>query len=179
MKLNHSLLLAAALLMAALAWAINKCKTAEGKMVFQDAPCAGEGEKLDVRPASGHAVRAPATAGPVPVAAATLPAPAMPLVPAAPAAPAPIAPPAAPVKSALDTSADICLAWYKPHLRDPASAYYSGHKFEDKRVLRMDLHAKNGYGGVQILKAVCEFENGRFSESWTKLQAERIGWKLN
>lgn len=166
----------AALLVAAQAWAINKCKTPEGKTVFQDAPCAGEGEKLDVRPAGGHAVRAPATAAPVPVAAAAPPPPA---VPAAPPAPAPIAPPAAPVKSALEASADTCLAWYKPHLRDPASAYYSGHKFEDKRVLRMDLHAKNGYGGVQILKAVCEFENGRFNEGWTKLQAERLGWKLN
>ena len=165
-------LFAAALLISAQAWAINKCKTPEGKTVFQDAPCAGQGEKIEVRPASGYAVRAPVSAASAPAPAATTP-------PLAPAAPAPVAAPAAPVKTALESSADTCLAWYKPFLRDPASAYYSGHKFEDRRVLRMDLHAKNGYGGVQILKAVCEFENGKFNEGWTKLQAERIGWKLN
>lgn len=48
-------MLAAALLAATPAWAINKCKTPEGKTVFQDAPCAGQGEKIEVRPASGHA----------------------------------------------------------------------------------------------------------------------------
>ena len=36
-------MLAAALLAATPAWAINKCKTPEGKTVFQDAPCAGGG----------------------------------------------------------------------------------------------------------------------------------------
>lgn len=34
------------------AWAINKCTDASGKVSFQDAPCAGEGEKIDVRPAT-------------------------------------------------------------------------------------------------------------------------------
>ena len=51
--------LGAALLAAAPAWAINKCTGADGKVVFQDAPCAGKGETLDVRPASGHAPKAP------------------------------------------------------------------------------------------------------------------------
>jgi hypothetical protein len=171
MNMRHALLVAA-LIMGAPAWAINKCKNPDGKTVFQDAPCSGQGEKIEVRPASGYAVRAPASAASAPVSSAATP-------PLASPSPAPIAPPAVPVKSALETSADTCLAWYKPFLRDPASAYYSGHKFEDSRVLRMDLHAKNGYGGVQIMKAVCEFENGRFNEGWTKLQAERIGWKVN
>ncbi len=47
------------------AWAINKCQGADGKTVFQDAPCAGQGEKIEVRPASGSAPRtgaAPAAA---------------------------------------------------------------------------------------------------------------------
>ena len=35
------------------AWAINKC-TVDGRTIFQDAPCMGQGEVLDVRPASGH-----------------------------------------------------------------------------------------------------------------------------
>ncbi|MBX3633741.1 MAG: DUF4124 domain-containing protein [Burkholderiaceae bacterium] len=33
------------------AWAINKCTGADGKVSFQDAPCAGQGEKIKVRPA--------------------------------------------------------------------------------------------------------------------------------
>lgn len=37
-------------------WAINKCTGPDGKMVFQDAACAGKGEKINVRPASGDAV---------------------------------------------------------------------------------------------------------------------------
>ena len=45
--------LVAALLAAAPAWAINKCKGADGKVSFQDAPCTGQGEKIEVRPASG------------------------------------------------------------------------------------------------------------------------------
>ncbi len=48
-------------LLSAPAWAINKCTGADGKVAFQDAPCAGKGEKLDVRPASGHST--PAAAG--------------------------------------------------------------------------------------------------------------------
>lgn len=33
------------------AWAINKCTDATGKVSFQDAPCAGQGETVEVRPA--------------------------------------------------------------------------------------------------------------------------------
>lgn len=47
------ILFAAALLAASPAWAINKCKGPDGKISFQDAPCPGQGEKIDVRPASG------------------------------------------------------------------------------------------------------------------------------
>ena len=35
------------------AWAVNKCVGPGGAVVFQDAPCAGKGEALTVRPASG------------------------------------------------------------------------------------------------------------------------------
>lgn len=44
-----------ALLAPAEAWAINKCTGADGKVVFQDAPCSGRGETLDIRPATGPA----------------------------------------------------------------------------------------------------------------------------
>jgi hypothetical protein len=33
------------------AWAINKCTGDDGKVSFQDAPCPGDGEKIEVRPA--------------------------------------------------------------------------------------------------------------------------------
>lgn len=37
------------------AWAVNKCVGPDGAVVFQDAPCAGKGETLTVKPASGAA----------------------------------------------------------------------------------------------------------------------------
>jgi hypothetical protein len=44
-------------------YAINKCTSADGAMVFQDAPCAtGKGERLSVRPASGDSTAEQKTA---------------------------------------------------------------------------------------------------------------------
>lgn len=63
-------LFAAALLISAPAWAINKCKTPEGKTVFQDAPCVGKGEQIVVKPASGSAPVAPAPVAAAPAAPA-------------------------------------------------------------------------------------------------------------
>lgn len=45
-------------------WAINKCTGADGKVVFQDAACAGKGEKMNVRPASGDGAPPQPTASP-------------------------------------------------------------------------------------------------------------------
>lgn len=46
---------AAALLTIATApaWAVNKCTGPDGAVVFQDAPCAGKGESIAVKPAAG------------------------------------------------------------------------------------------------------------------------------
>lgn len=55
------ILLVTLLLTTAPVWAINKCTGADGKVSFQDAPCLGKGELLDVRPASGKG-NAPAVA---------------------------------------------------------------------------------------------------------------------
>lgn len=56
MLINKPALFATAMLLIITpALAINKCAGADGKMVFQDAPCAGKGEKIEVRPASGNA----------------------------------------------------------------------------------------------------------------------------
>lgn len=67
--MKFQILIASALLAASPAWAINKCKGPDGKVTFQDAPCMGQGEKIEVRPASG-ATPKPAA----PVAAASAPA---------------------------------------------------------------------------------------------------------
>lgn len=44
-----------AMFAASPAWCITKCTGADGKVVFQDVPCAGKSEQLIVRPASGNA----------------------------------------------------------------------------------------------------------------------------
>ena len=50
----NALLVGFAMCLAPAAWAVNKCTGADGKVVFQDAPCAdGKGGKIDVKPASG------------------------------------------------------------------------------------------------------------------------------
>lgn len=53
MKLVKHVALAALVLAVSPSWAINKCTGPDGKVVFQDAPCAGKGEAVTVRPASG------------------------------------------------------------------------------------------------------------------------------
>lgn len=47
------------------AWAINKCTGADGKVSFQDAPCPGDGEKIEVRPSIEGAT--PIQPGPAPL----------------------------------------------------------------------------------------------------------------
>lgn len=47
------------LVVLAPAWAINKCTDANGKVSFQDAPCVGQGEKVDARPAMQGATPIP------------------------------------------------------------------------------------------------------------------------
>lgn len=156
-------LFAAALLLVAPAWAVNKCTGPDGKVVFQDAPCAGKGEKLDVRPASGTASAA------APISASSVNAPAPP-APAVPAQPAPTA-----VKSPITREADMCLAWYRPKLRDPAGAYYT-EPSKDGRVLSITIHATNGYGGYVTQRGSCEFLNGKLDNDWTVIHAARGGW---
>lgn len=58
-------LLMAIVLFHAPTWAINKCTGADGKVVFQDAPCMGRGEVLDIRPASGQRLQPTAGAQPL------------------------------------------------------------------------------------------------------------------
>lgn len=46
-------LIAAAVLLCSQTWAVNKCTGADGRQVYQDAPCAGQGTKMDIRPSTG------------------------------------------------------------------------------------------------------------------------------
>lgn len=46
------------------AHAISKCTGADGKVVFQDAPCEGKGDVLNVRPASGERTPTPSATPP-------------------------------------------------------------------------------------------------------------------
>jgi hypothetical protein len=50
MTLLRTLACAVALGCLAPAWAINKCTGADGRVVYQDAPCAGRGETLAIEP---------------------------------------------------------------------------------------------------------------------------------
>ena len=36
------------------AWAVHKCKDAQGRTVYQERPCAGEGTTIDATPATGY-----------------------------------------------------------------------------------------------------------------------------
>ncbi|QXL84121.1 DUF4124 domain-containing protein [Comamonas sp. NLF-1-9] len=164
------------MLLASPTWAISKCTGPDGKVVFQDRPCDGQGEEIVVRPASGpERAAVPPAATSEPAAAAAAPAPA-PVPVAAPTAPPP---PAAPAVSRVDQFAQRCLDWYKPLLRDPAHAYFTEPKFADRRVLRMLLHATNGFGGVVVRQAACDFDNGKLDENWTKIQAKRLEWVVD
>ncbi len=53
--IKKTVFLAAVLLAVPPAWAINKCTNADGQTTFQDAPCAGKGHVVEVKPASGAA----------------------------------------------------------------------------------------------------------------------------
>lgn len=53
--MKRAAILMAIALAAGPGWAINKCTDASGKVSFQDAPCAGKGGEINVRPASGRA----------------------------------------------------------------------------------------------------------------------------
>lgn len=61
--IRTALAVAGCMFLAGHALAINKCIGADGKAVFQDAPCMGKGETITVKPASGEAPR-PAVAAP-------------------------------------------------------------------------------------------------------------------
>ena len=69
--MKNVIAIVACLAMSGQALAINKCTDARGKAVFQDAPCHGKGDKIEVRSATGTPPpAAPASAPATPGAAA-------------------------------------------------------------------------------------------------------------
>lgn len=58
--MKNACIAAALLLLASQAYAVNRCIGPDGRVSFQDAPCAGKGEAVVVKPATGAA---PAAAG--------------------------------------------------------------------------------------------------------------------
>lgn len=152
-------LLAAAALPAA-AQQVFKCPGPNGGTVFQQAPCT-DGARVKV--AAGNttaAVRAPDTA-----------------------APAQWAPKAAgqiggqvaqETAAALPMLAEKCLDYYRPRLRDPRGAYHTAASL-DKRVLRFDIHATNGYGGYVVKAAACEVMGNDIDASWSAKHAIDYG----
>lgn len=147
------------------AWAVHKCTGADGKVSYQEQPCAGKGEELKIRPQGSPMPVAPTVEKKASPAAAT-PVAAI-AVPSAPAGPPP--------KTELDRQADQCLNYYRPLLRDPAGAYHSNVS-KDRGEVTIRLHAKNGYGGYVSKSATCEFKNDELDADWTKIHAQRAGW---
>ncbi len=154
-----------ALLAAAPAWAVNKCTGPDGKISYQETPCAGQGGELKIR--------SQGTPAPVVEKKAAAPAPTAAPVAAASAAPAQ---PARAQRTELEMQGDQCLAYYRPKLRDPAGAYATDLSL-DKTLLTMKMHATNGFGGYVTRQVSCEFkQNGELDADWTKIHAQRIGW---
>lgn len=52
--IRSELLASLCMALAGPVFGINKCTGADGKTVFQDAPCMGKGETITVKPASGQ-----------------------------------------------------------------------------------------------------------------------------
>lgn len=156
------------------AHAVNKCTGPDGRVSFQDGPCAtGKAEKVNV--SSPPLIDANAAAAARARAASAAAAPSTAPVAPTPAPTAQTQAPTQPMRSTLELEADACLNWYRPVLRDPAGAYFTSPSKEG-RVLKMMIHATNGYGGYVKQEGVCEFKNGSIDEDWTKIHAKRAGW---
>ncbi len=155
-----ALLTAAALSVAA--QQVYKCPGPNGGTVFQQAPCT-DGARVRVTPGNtAAAVRAPeaaATARPASRAAAQIGGQV-----------------AQETAAALPMLADRCLDYYRPRLRDPRGAYHTAATL-DKRVLRFNIHATNGYGGYVIKSAACEVMGNDIDPSWSAKHAIDYGWK--
>lgn len=149
MRFAMALFLVALALSAAPAWAINKCTGADGKVVYQDQPCASTDKAQEIKVKTAPPAAANSTGG------KQMPFTVLPLDPDA---------------AQNIANADVELA--KHRLKDPDSA-----KFESVRVFRFkamdnivqmtcgNLNAKNSYGGYVGSKSFWVYE-GVFTETF-------------
>lgn len=140
-------------------WAVNRCVLADGRVTYQDALCPATAGASQVRlftPPSDPAGRQRAAAD---VAAAAKLAKAAEVVPAEAVSLSQAVPAQGP--GALAALANDCLNYHRPGLRDPAGAYWSGASLDKLDVLRMTLHATNGFGGYVAKGVSCEVRNGQ------------------
>ena len=154
----------AALAMQTASAQVFRC-TVGGKPVYQQQPCenvGGKGQEIKLQ------------AAPLPFSQAPSQAPAKTESPAAPT-PTPVEPTTVEAKSPVEVMADQCLDWYRPMLRDPRGAYHRD-AYRSKDVLTISIFATNGFGGYVKRQAACEFRGARLEATWTKMQAERMGW---
>ena len=140
-------------------WAVNRCVLADGRVTYQDALCPATAGASQVRlftPPSDPAGRQRAAAD---VAAAAKLARAAEVVPAEAVGLNQARP--AQGQGSLAGLAGDCLNTIRPSLRDPAGAYWTGASIDRLDVLRMTLHATNGYGGYVTKDVSCEVRKGQ------------------
>lgn len=162
------------LVAAAPAWAINKCTGKDGKVVYQEMACepAAQGQSVRVFAGQGES-----PARPVPPARTPIEQRAAPAEPAAERQPNRGAASLGPQEGAsTDDLVAQCLNWYRPRLKNPAGAYADGVS-RSGSVLTMTIYASNSFGGYVPKDAACEIKNGSIDHGWTKIQAERAGWR--
>ena len=143
---------------------VYRCSSG-GQQVYQQQPCAETGmtgKELKIAPTPTSTATAVPSPPPAPPSVSEARQP-------------DITKPEQPAKSPLESLADRCLDWYRPMLRDPRGAYQRGASLE-KGVLSMTIYATNGFGGYVTRRGACEFKGSRLDETWTKIQAGRLGW---
>lgn len=167
--MRATVIASALLLLAPSAWAIHKCTSKDGKVVYQETPCpqSAPGGAIRVFAGQGEPAAQPvpkkAEAAPAAPAAADRPAPAG-AVSLGPQSGAPV-----------DDLVAQCLNWYRPRLKNPAGAYADGAS-RNGSVLSITVYGTNSFGGYLGKQAACEIKNGQIDHDWTKIHAQRAGW---
>lgn len=159
MKIFGTLLLA--LLGTTHAWAVNKCKTPDGRLVYQDAPCAVSDQGQNVRIQQSNGTTRDNSAGQLPFKIAEI----------------------TPEEARTKANGDMAIA--KAALKDPDSAKFNGIKVLSIQALGKpivmtcgELNAKNSFGGYVGSKRFWVY-NGIFTETWNHyLPGSKAEWLM-
>lgn len=173
MRIPTSVAVAAALFVGE-AQAINKCTQKDGKVVYQEMACEPAAQSQSVRVFAGQGEAPAVRAAPARSAAE----PSEPVrAPTEDRQPKPAISSLGPQDGAsTDDLVAQCLNWYRPRLKNPAGAYADGVSRVGS-VLTMTIYASNSFGGYVPKDAACEVKNGRIDNDWTRIQAQRAGWR--